>query len=121
MFQSCLQSLFGNDDDVATTDVNNATVATTITATSSYAMLRCISDAFEQELIKSSSSRNNDINSNNNGTQQQQQYDDNNHNDAASVTASSLREMYLFYDAVLIFFMQAGFAMICAGSVRRKN
>jgi len=29
--------------------------------------------------------------------------------------------IFLVYSAALVFFMQAGFAMICAGSVRRKN
>eukprot|EP00538_Stauroneis_constricta_P002897 CAMPEP_0119560260 /NCGR_PEP_ID=MMETSP1352-20130426/14432_1 /TAXON_ID=265584 /ORGANISM="Stauroneis constricta, Strain CCMP1120" /LENGTH=276 /DNA_ID=CAMNT_0007608203 /DNA_START=60 /DNA_END=886 /DNA_ORIENTATION=+ len=31
------------------------------------------------------------------------------------------RELYLVISAALVFFMQAGFAMVCAGSVRRKN
>jgi hypothetical protein len=31
------------------------------------------------------------------------------------------RTIYLIYSAALVFFMQAGFAMLCAGSVRRKN
>ncbi len=29
--------------------------------------------------------------------------------------------IFLVYSAALVFFMQAGFAMICAGSVRKKN
>lgn len=29
--------------------------------------------------------------------------------------------IFLIYSATLVFFMQAGFAMICAGSVRKKN
>ena len=29
--------------------------------------------------------------------------------------------IFLIYSAALVFFMQAGFAMICAGSVRKKN
>ena len=28
---------------------------------------------------------------------------------------------FLLYAAALVFFMQAGFAMLCAGSVREKN
>jgi len=31
------------------------------------------------------------------------------------------RTIYLIYSAALVFFMQAGFAMLCAGSVRKKN
>jgi ammonium transporter, Amt family len=31
------------------------------------------------------------------------------------------RSIFLMYAAALIFFMQAGFAMLCAGSVRKKN
>lgn len=29
--------------------------------------------------------------------------------------------IFLVYSAALVFFMQAGFAMICAGAVRKKN
>ena len=29
--------------------------------------------------------------------------------------------IFLVYSAVLVFFMQAGFAMLCAGAVRKKN
>ena len=31
------------------------------------------------------------------------------------------RTIYLIYSSALVFFMQAGFAMLCAGSVRKKN
>jgi Amt family ammonium transporter len=31
------------------------------------------------------------------------------------------RTIYLIYSAALVFFMQAGFAMLCAGAVRTKN
>jgi Amt family ammonium transporter len=31
------------------------------------------------------------------------------------------RTLFLIYAAALVFFMQAGFAMVCAGSVRTKN
>jgi hypothetical protein len=31
------------------------------------------------------------------------------------------RDLYVLYAAALVFFMQAGFAMLCAGAVRRKN
>lgn len=31
------------------------------------------------------------------------------------------RNLYLLYASALVFFMQAGFAMLCAGAVRRKN
>jgi hypothetical protein len=31
------------------------------------------------------------------------------------------RTIYLIFSAALVFFMQAGFAMLCAGAVRRKN
>jgi hypothetical protein len=30
-------------------------------------------------------------------------------------------QIFLVYSAALVFFMQAGFAMICAGAVRKKN
>ena len=29
--------------------------------------------------------------------------------------------IFLVYSAALVFFMQAGFAMLCAGAVRKKN
>lgn len=32
-----------------------------------------------------------------------------------------VRKIFLVYSAALVFFMQAGFAMLCAGSVRKKN
>jgi hypothetical protein len=35
--------------------------------------------------------------------------------------AAQSRNLYLLYAAALVFFMQAGFAMLCAGAVRRKN
>jgi Amt family ammonium transporter len=41
-----------------------------------------------------------------------------------SSTAAALdyaRTVLVVYSAVLVFFMQAGFAMVCAGAVRRKN
>jgi hypothetical protein len=31
------------------------------------------------------------------------------------------RDAYLYIAACLVFFMQAGFAMVCAGAVQRKN
>ena len=34
---------------------------------------------------------------------------------------NSTSDTFLVYSAALVFFMQAGFAMICAGSVRKKN
>ena len=34
---------------------------------------------------------------------------------------NSTSRIFLVYSAALVFFMQAGFAMICAGSVRKKN
>lgn len=36
-------------------------------------------------------------------------------------TRSGVDAFYLIYAASLVFFMQAGFAMVCAGSVRLKN
>lgn len=30
-------------------------------------------------------------------------------------------EIFLVFSAALVFFMQAGFAMLCAGAVRKKN
>lgn len=36
-------------------------------------------------------------------------------------TKSGVDAFYLIYAASLVFFMQAGFAMVCAGSVRLKN
>ena len=37
------------------------------------------------------------------------------------VTNAQLDVFYLLFAAALVFFMQAGFAMLCAGSVRQKN
>lgn len=37
------------------------------------------------------------------------------------VNEESTSRIFLVYSAALVFFMQAGFAMICAGSVRKKN
>lgn len=34
---------------------------------------------------------------------------------------SSTKDIILVYAAALVFFMQAGFAMVCAGAVRQKN
>ena len=34
---------------------------------------------------------------------------------------SNVRDFFLVYAGALIFFMQAGFAMVCAGAVRQKN
>lgn len=31
------------------------------------------------------------------------------------------RTIYLIFSAALVFFMQAGFAMLCAGAVRKKK
>ena len=47
----------------------------------------------------------------------------NNEANAAAVARNRLfsRNMALVYSAALAFFMQAGFAMVCAGAVRRKN
>jgi Amt family ammonium transporter len=39
----------------------------------------------------------------------------------ADQNASSLDGAYMLVSAFLVFFMQAGFAMLCAGSVRNKN
>mmetsp|Transcript_8249 Transcript_8249/g.18487 ORF Transcript_8249/g.18487 Transcript_8249/m.18487 type:complete len:509 (+) Transcript_8249:189-1715(+) len=36
-------------------------------------------------------------------------------------TNSGLNVFYLLFAAAMVFFMQAGFAMLCAGSVRQKN
>ncbi len=36
-------------------------------------------------------------------------------------TMSGVNTFYLIYAASLVFYMQAGFAMLCAGSVRLKN
>lgn len=36
-------------------------------------------------------------------------------------TISGVNTFYLIYAASLVFYMQAGFAMLCAGSVRLKN
>lgn len=38
-----------------------------------------------------------------------------------SETNSGLNVFYLLVAGTLVFFMQAGFAMLCAGSVRQKN
>lgn len=35
--------------------------------------------------------------------------------------AEGLDAFFLIYSASLVFFMQAGFAMLCAGAVQRKN
>lgn len=40
---------------------------------------------------------------------------------AQKATASNLNSYLLVLSGALVFFMQAGFAMLCAGSVRRKN
>jgi Amt family ammonium transporter len=40
---------------------------------------------------------------------------------AQRLTASTLNGWLLILAGALVFFMQAGFAMLCAGSVRRKN
>ena len=47
----------------------------------------------------------------------------NNEANAAAIARNRLfsRNMALVYSAALAFFMQAGFAMVCAGAVRRKN
>jgi hypothetical protein len=42
-------------------------------------------------------------------------------NEKIERNAQFTRNMFLIYSAALAFFMQAGFAMICAGAVRRKN
>jgi Ammonium Transporter Family len=34
---------------------------------------------------------------------------------------SDIKAILLIFAAVLVFFMQAGFAMVCAGAVRQKN
>lgn len=39
----------------------------------------------------------------------------------ASSNASSIDSFFLIYASSLVFFMQAGFAMLCAGSVQKKN
>eukprot|EP00339_Tiarina_fusa_P026250 CAMPEP_0117032456 /NCGR_PEP_ID=MMETSP0472-20121206/23262_1 /TAXON_ID=693140 ORGANISM="Tiarina fusus, Strain LIS" /NCGR_SAMPLE_ID=MMETSP0472 /ASSEMBLY_ACC=CAM_ASM_000603 /LENGTH=575 /DNA_ID=CAMNT_0004741095 /DNA_START=30 /DNA_END=1757 /DNA_ORIENTATION=- len=36
-------------------------------------------------------------------------------------SAEVSRNLYVLYAAALVFFMQAGFAMLCAGAVRKKN
>lgn len=41
--------------------------------------------------------------------------------DMIESTNSGLDVFYLLFAAALVFFMQAGFAMLCAGSVRQKN
>jgi Amt family ammonium transporter len=39
----------------------------------------------------------------------------------ASSNANSIDSFFLIYASSLVFFMQAGFAMLCAGSVQKKN
>lgn len=39
----------------------------------------------------------------------------------ASSNANSINSFFLIYASSLVFFMQAGFAMLCAGSVQKKN
>ena len=39
----------------------------------------------------------------------------------ASSNANSIDTFFLIYASSLVFFMQAGFAMLCAGSVQKKN
>lgn len=46
---------------------------------------------------------------------------DSNFANAASEVASNMDTFFLLYAASLVFFMQAGFGMLCAGSVRSKN
>jgi len=41
--------------------------------------------------------------------------------DAANNIASGLDSFYLLFAGALVFFMQTGFAMLCAGSIRSKN
>ena len=41
--------------------------------------------------------------------------------DATAELANGLNHAYMLISAFLVFFMQAGFAMLCAGSVRSKN
>jgi len=41
--------------------------------------------------------------------------------DATSQVASGLDSFYLIFAGALVFFMQTGFAMLCAGSIRSKN
>lgn len=40
---------------------------------------------------------------------------------STAALASSIDSFFLIYAASLVFFMQAGFAMLCAGSVQKKN
>ena len=40
---------------------------------------------------------------------------------ANSAPAGSVDAFYLLYAGALVFLMQAGFAMLCAGSLREKN
>ncbi|KAL7573928.1 hypothetical protein ACA910_001940 [Epithemia clementina (nom. ined.)] len=42
-------------------------------------------------------------------------------NDTISELATGLDTVFLIFSATMVFFMQAGFAMLCAGSVRQKN
>ena len=39
----------------------------------------------------------------------------------SSSNANSIDSFFLIYASSLVFFMQAGFAMLCAGSVQKKN
>jgi hypothetical protein len=38
-----------------------------------------------------------------------------------SMTDSALKVIFLIFCSTLVFLMQAGFAMVCSGSVRQKN
>ena len=40
---------------------------------------------------------------------------------AQTLTSLNMNSYLLVLSGALVFFMQAGFAMLCAGSVRRKN
>ena len=41
--------------------------------------------------------------------------------ESISITNGGLDTFYLLFAGALVFFMQAGFAMLCAGSIRAKN
>ena len=43
------------------------------------------------------------------------------HPDHQDALAASMNAYYLLYAGALVFMMQAGFAMLCAGSLRMKN
>ena len=43
------------------------------------------------------------------------------HPDHQAALAASMNAYYLLYAGALVFMMQAGFAMLCAGSLRMKN